>query len=222
MVRILAFDTASDSCSVALLDPERAFLQESKVPRVHAKSLLPMIDSLLREGKIELSDLNMIVCGVGPGSFTGIRIGVAVAQGLGFGQELPVMGIPTLEAMAHRLWRQEKVQRVLVLLDARMQQFFAATYTIIKHGHLIVERASTLISVDELPEWTTDIEAVACTGGALLDLDLQLPIFTSLPQALDLAYLARVRFDPSKQYLAEELTPLYVREEVAKPAQAIK
>jgi len=123
-MKLLAIDTSSSYLSLALqLEGEQyAFHQE--MGQRHAERTLPEIEVLLRAAGAQLKDLDAIVFGQGPGSFTGLRIACGLAQGLAFSAGLPVIGIPTLDAVAH----QAGAERILVCLDARMKQVYSAAY----------------------------------------------------------------------------------------------
>lgn len=123
-MKLLAIDTSSSYLSLALsLDGEiHAFHEE--MGQKHAERTLPEIDTLLKQAGITLTALDAIVFGQGPGSFTGLRIACGLAQGLAFSAGLPVIGIPTLDAVA----QQSAADQLLVCLDARMQQVYCAVY----------------------------------------------------------------------------------------------
>lgn len=123
-MKLLAIDTSSSYLSLALsLDGEmHAFHEE--MGQKHAERTLPEIDKLLQQAGVQLGALDAIVFGQGPGSFTGLRIACGLAQGLAFSAGLPVIGIPTLDAVA----QQSEAGQLLVCLDARMQQVYCAVY----------------------------------------------------------------------------------------------
>lgn len=102
---ILALDTATEACSVALqYNGNITFLDEIS-PRSHTQRILPMVDELLNQANIELKEVNYLVFGRGPGSFTGVRVGVSVAQGLAMGANLPVVAVSNLKAMAEEAYQ---------------------------------------------------------------------------------------------------------------------
>lgn len=97
---ILAFDTATNACTVALQVGAKVYARHEIAPSQHAKLLLPLINDLLSEAKINLSDLNAVAFGCGPGSFMGVRLATATAQGLAFGLNIPLISISTLQILA--------------------------------------------------------------------------------------------------------------------------
>jgi tRNA threonylcarbamoyladenosine biosynthesis protein TsaB len=127
-MRILALDTSTEWCSAAVGDGEQWLSREIHAGALHSEHLLPMVRSLLADAGLTLASLDGIAFGAGPGSFTGIRVGCGVAQGLAFGADLPVVGASTLEALAQEARRAHGWRRVFACLDARMREVYAAAY----------------------------------------------------------------------------------------------
>ena len=99
-MKILALDTSTEYCSIALWRDGSVDCRDAMAGQTHSQLLLPMIDQLLRRNELALQDLDGIAFGCGPGSFTGLRIACGVTQGLAFGRGLLVVGISTLLALA--------------------------------------------------------------------------------------------------------------------------
>ncbi|WP_111640726.1 tRNA (adenosine(37)-N6)-threonylcarbamoyltransferase complex dimerization subunit type 1 TsaB [Marinimicrobium alkaliphilum] len=131
MSRILALDTSTDACSVALWCDGRVEGQFELAAKSHTQRLLPMVDEVLSEAGLSLSQLDAIAYGRGPGSFTGLRICLGVVQGLAFGADLPVVPVSTLQGMAQG-WLSARPERqqwpVLPALDARMSEVYWGLY----------------------------------------------------------------------------------------------
>ncbi|MEP6657549.1 MAG: tRNA (adenosine(37)-N6)-threonylcarbamoyltransferase complex dimerization subunit type 1 TsaB [Betaproteobacteria bacterium] len=130
-MRIIAFDSSTEWCSVAVGDGERWLQHEEAVGQTHSTRLLPMIDALLTESGWRLSDIEGLAFGAGPGSFTGVRIGCGVAQGLALGLDCPVLPVSTLAAIAQSTQcagNDRRADRVLVCTDARMGEVYTAAY----------------------------------------------------------------------------------------------
>ncbi len=127
-MKLLALDTSTEACSVALWQDGQSLSLDEVCPQQHSKRVLPMIQQLLSEAGLGLSQLDGIVFGRGPGSFTGVRIGVGVAQGLAFGADLAVYGVSTLAAMAQAAQRLHGANQVVAAIDARMAEVYLAAY----------------------------------------------------------------------------------------------
>ncbi|MDB6083714.1 MAG: glycoprotease, partial [Gammaproteobacteria bacterium] len=127
-MRLLALDTATEACSVALLTDDGVFGIFKEVGRGHAEQILGMVDSVLAEAGIPLGMLDGMAAGVGPGAFTGVRISVSVAQGLAFGAGLPVVAVTTLEALALQALSGDAGQ-AMACLDARMGEVYWACFS---------------------------------------------------------------------------------------------
>jgi tRNA threonylcarbamoyladenosine biosynthesis protein TsaB len=133
-MNILCLDTSTDACTVALALGDGLLARRSETPRMHARLLLSMIDELLQEGSVALADLDAIAVGRGPGSFTGVRIGCSVAQGLAFGADLPVVPLSSLAILAAKYVAPAPdrdtgpADVVLVAQDARMQELYWAAF----------------------------------------------------------------------------------------------
>jgi tRNA threonylcarbamoyladenosine biosynthesis protein TsaB len=125
MANCIAIDASSETCSVSLVVDGQTTNVSSDTPKSHAKSLLPFVHELLSLQRIALSDLDFIACSKGPGSFTGLRIGLGVAQGLAFGAGKPMVGVSSLEAMARAANNAHpQAELVISLLDARMGEIY--------------------------------------------------------------------------------------------------
>ncbi|RKF19574.1 tRNA (adenosine(37)-N6)-threonylcarbamoyltransferase complex dimerization subunit type 1 TsaB [Alginatibacterium sediminis] len=125
---LLVIDTATEYCSAALLHDGATSSREQLAPRDHTKLILPFVHALLQERSLKLQDLDAIVFGQGPGSFTGVRISIAAAQGLAFGANLPLIGVSNLQAMAQQAYNEHACDRCLVAIDARMGEVYWGEY----------------------------------------------------------------------------------------------
>jgi tRNA threonylcarbamoyladenosine biosynthesis protein TsaB len=216
-MNILALDTSTEHGSVALSSKqgidERVLLQ----PRMHAKTLLPMIESLLNANQLGFQDLDAIAYGVGPGSFTGLRIAASVAQGLAFANNLPVIGVSSLLAMAYTGFATHHYPHIAVALDARMQEIYWARFALDEQKTLHLMDAECVIT----PEATAKITDKGWLGvgngfavyPALAARQCQLDKIDStiMPKAKSIAKLAP--FMPKQQ---DGLAlPVYIRNNVA-------
>ncbi len=125
-MNLLGLETSSSVGSVALETPEGVLVLEIPTPREQTEQILALTDELLRVAGIGLQDSNGIAFGRGPGSFTGLRVSVAVAQGLAAVHELPLLPVSSLLCLAQRAWREQGCERALLCVDAHMGEVYWA------------------------------------------------------------------------------------------------
>ncbi|WP_320824206.1 tRNA (adenosine(37)-N6)-threonylcarbamoyltransferase complex dimerization subunit type 1 TsaB [Reinekea sp.] len=223
-MNILSIDTTADICSIALVLESKHFVFHEHRPREHAKILLPEIEKLLLLAELRADQLDLIVFGRGPGSFTGVRIATGVAQGLGLAAQCQLAPISTLQSLA---WSAAQLGHtdIWVALDARMSEVYFAAYRVDSVGIpelTSAERVTPLVNIETVPEpstvfigsgWTTDYATPA-----LLSQRLQQGVLAQqLPNALASAHLAMALV--ARKLLvtvAPELAqPVYLRNQVA-------
>ena len=126
-MKILALDTSAKTASVALTDGRcLVSLYTQNAGLTHSETILPMVESLLRDAKTDVEDIDMFACTVGPGSFTGVRIGVSVIKGLAFGKGKICIGVSTLEALARNV--EDDGAIVVPVMDARRDRLYCAVF----------------------------------------------------------------------------------------------
>lgn len=125
---ILAIDTTTDLCSAALSLGGQIYSRKVALQREHAQKILGIVDQLMVEAGIPLSQIDAVAFGCGPGSFTGIRIATSIAQGLAFGVDVPVVPVSTLRAIAWVTAQQFLATKVMVALDARQHEVYWGLY----------------------------------------------------------------------------------------------
>ena len=131
MSKILALDASTEVCSVAVGDGSQVTSRFCDIPKSHSKMLLPLIDEVLTEANLTLADLDAIAVTRGPGSFTGIRIGLGIVQGLSYGANIPIVGLSTLEALAETARQNGLCEHdgiIVPCLDARMGEVYSSVY----------------------------------------------------------------------------------------------
>lgn len=126
-MKILAIDTTGLVASVAIVDEEKTIgIISTNYKKTHAETLMPMVDNLVASIEFDLSELSYIACSSGPGSFTGLRIGVATAKGLAFGLNKKIVPVPTLDALAYNSFKTDAI--ISPIIDARGEQVYSAFY----------------------------------------------------------------------------------------------
>ena len=129
-MKILALDTSTEACSAAVYADKQVYAQFALTPREHTRLILPMVEKVLGDADLRLQDVDAIAVGRGPGAFTGIRIGVGVAQGLAMAADKPILPVSTLAALAQQAYVQQGATQVLAALDARMQEVYWGQYSL--------------------------------------------------------------------------------------------
>ncbi|WP_187992449.1 tRNA (adenosine(37)-N6)-threonylcarbamoyltransferase complex dimerization subunit type 1 TsaB [Vibrio harveyi] len=221
--KILAIDTATENCSVALLVNDRVISRSEVAPRDHTKKVLPMVDEVLKEAGLTLQDLDALAFGRGPGSFTGVRIGIGIAQGLAFGADLPMIGVSTLAAMAQASYRLHGATDVAVAIDARMSEVYWARYTRQENGEWAGVDAECVIPPARLAEeaqaddktWTKAGTGWDAYQEDLGKLTLNLTSGDVLyPDSQDIVILAEQELKKGNTVPVEESSPVYLRDNV--------
>jgi tRNA threonylcarbamoyladenosine biosynthesis protein TsaB len=221
-MRILALETSTEWCSVAVGDGARWVVRDERAGQAHSERVIPMVDAALTESRLKLADLDGIAFGAGPGSFTGIRIGCGVAQGLALGANLKVVPVTTLEALAQEAFRIHGRERVLCCLDARMREVYVAGYARSGDAWREIAAPSVLSPADVvLPDGWNESEAMGAGSGfaayPALSARLGLPTIDAeaRPTARAVGELALPRFGTGEGVEAADALPVYVRHRVA-------
>lgn len=212
---LIALETSTELASVTLLHRGQRFTRESPGAQTHSATVPGMIQSVLKEAGIRLSDCAAIAFGAGPGSFTGVRTACGLAQGLAFGANLPVIPVITLLAMAERA-RAAGENNVLSVLDARMGEVYWAQYQFDGQWNTITAPALSPAS-----QLTASGSPAACGNGLIayqkdlsyLEVTRTLP--EVMPHATDILALAQRALKAGKAVPAREAQPFYLRNKVA-------
>jgi len=219
MVKILALETSTDACSAALMINDTVIERYQLAPREHSKLILPMLQSLLARAQLKLSQLNAIAFGCGPGSFTGVRIAASLAQGLGFGADLPVIPISSLKALAQTAYEELKTKKILTAFDARIGEIYWGIYQLEKNGLMQSVIKDSLVQPNsiQLPKdnnwtgvgdgWKTYTNVLEKRlGKKLIGIEPQL-----YPRAKQVAKLACIDWQAGKTIPADKALPIYLR-----------
>lgn len=228
MTTLLAIDTSTEACSVALLyKGEKTHLFEI-AQRTHTKRILPMVDDILTNSGIRIGQVDALVFGRGPGSFTGVRVAAGIAQGLALGADIPAIGISNLTAMAQQAYEQNGSVNVLSAIDARMNEVYFSylmaekvrldSDEFIQWKEIIKEQVSSPEKViQQLSAYDKDWTTVgtgwsAYSQFALADLALNSDI--TLPSAQYMLSIALPLYKQKQWISALEIEPVYLRNEV--------
>ena len=167
MSRVLALDTATHACTLALYDEGGICGHHENVARAHDRHILGMLSAIL-EGRALADAVDVIACGVGPGSFTGLRVAVSVAQGLAWSQALPVHGFCSLTAQAHAAGHHGLLRqgdRVLSTIDAQIDQFYGL-WGVWRDGAFVADGEAFVCAPEDLLAVSSSPATVVIGSGA--------------------------------------------------------
>ena len=230
-MKILAFESSAKAAGVALIE-DGTLLAESfqNTALTHSRTLMQMAEDMLRNCELTADDIDTVAVAAGPGSFTGVRIGVAAAKGFAWGKEIPCCGVSTLEAMVLGAAMTDGVY--CACMDARRNQFYNAVFAV-ENGKVERMTEDRAIDAEELREELKKTEkTVFLVGdGAALCYNLiaeGLPHLRLLPEHLrqqrasGVALAAYAQVQSGAVCSAEELTPNYLRLSQAERERAEK
>ena len=221
-MKLLAFETATEACSVALHVDGQVLERFEVAPRRHAELSLPWAEQLLAEAGIARSQLDGIALGRGPGAFTGVRLAIAIAQGIALALDKPLLPVSTLQTLALRA--PDGAPRVLACIDARMGEIYAARFVRDDAGVPQLQERELLVAPDafELPagdsHWAGVGTGFAANEGVLAT-RLQARLATvdaqALPRASDVLKIAVPAMQRGEGMAPELVQPAYLRDNVA-------
>lgn len=229
-MKILAIETATEACSAALLSSHEAQGSQSiklrfqLAPREHTRLVLPMLDEVLSEAKTELSDVDAIAFGRGPGAFTGLRIAAGIAQGIALAADIPVIAVSTLAALAQQALKDSgSDQSVFVALDARMNEVYWAEF--VNHQGILKAQGTEQVTTPEVLKASIKAKNKVLAIGNGWETYLPEPtkditlIKNAYPSAEYIAQLALPLFLSGKSVPPEDAQPIYIRDKVAKKSK---
>lgn len=222
--RILAIDTATEACSVALYNQGETLAHFELCAREHTQRILPMVQQILAEAGLSLTQLDALAFGRGPGSFTGVRIGIGMAQGLSLGAQLPLLPVSTLQTMAQGAYRLTGADNVLAAIDARMCEVYWGEFSRNAQGVWSGEETEKVIKPEQLLARAAELSGRFATVGTgwetyphLLGESPAAELFDGkmlLPHAEDMLPLALQLWENGIRVNPEDAEPTYLRNEV--------
>jgi tRNA threonylcarbamoyladenosine biosynthesis protein TsaB len=227
-VNYLAIDASTEACSVALQVNGKIYSRYDLCPQSHSLQLLPMVDEVLTEAGIKISQCDGLIFGRGPGSFTGVRIGVGVAQGLAFSANIPAFGVSSLQAMAQLAFIKGNVGEesgVIAAIDARMGEVYNCYYTLDENNIMQPQCAEAVTPPENLAQHFSDVihKAEYGVGTAWDAYSEQLSSLKSnantpdvlFPSAQAMLAIGIPSLEQGKGVAAEDAQPVYVRDTVS-------
>lgn len=215
MAIIINIETATTNCSVSIArNGELIVLREDNSPQYsHAEQLHVFIQEALREASLSFKDISAIAVSKGPGSYTGLRIGVSAAKGLCFSLGLPLISVPTLEVLVEQ-GKAKGYDFMVPLLDARRMEVYAAVFD--AHGNQIRDTRAEIIQDDSYSEYTQKGKVLLIGDGAEKCRELlQHPNFTfraALPSSREMAELSHKKFLAGQFEDVAYFEPFYLKD----------
>ena len=209
-MKVLALETANEQCSVSVIDDtQELFFQLDARAKAQTQTILPMIEQGLNDLGLAVSDLTAIAFSRGPGSFSGVRINAAVTQALAWSNDLPVIPVSTLQALAQAAYRLHGLTAVTAVLDARMNEVYVASY------QLDAQRIMQTVDEEQLLSYEQGAEAVKFTvvgSGANLVQETASEYKNVSATAQDIAMIARAAAKTENWVSVELALPVYLRD----------
>lgn len=231
-MKVLALDSSGIVASVAVLEDD-VLLAEYTVnyKKTHSQTLLPMLDEVAKMTELDMSTIDAIAVAAGPGSFTGLRIGSATAKGLGLALKKPLIGVPTVDALAYNLY--DTAGLICPIMDARRNQVYTGIYRYENHELIVVEEQMA-VSITELLEKLNQYgEHVTFLGDGVpvfkktIDESLEVPhafapAHVNKQRAAAVGALGMIYYKEGKTQTASEHAPDYLRVSQAERERAEK
>lgn len=230
MSLILCIETGTDICSVGLArDGELVSLRESDEGRDHAKNVAVFVDELLRENDVAAEELSAVAVGMGPGSYTGLRIGVSFAKGLCYGLQIPLVAVGSLDSMV-QVAREDYEAGIIdveswddavlcPMVDARRMEVYTQMFD--TKGEPLNEVKAEIVAEDSFAEWRNGRPFVIFGNGAAKCQEVLTDaiLINVTPSARGLAALAHQRFEAGKTEDIAYFEPFYLKDFIVIPSK---
>ena len=210
MTNILAIDTSTDTCSVSLGKDEKIFNFHQNLPRQHTENLLKVIKDLLDEANLNYDDLNTVAVGIGPGSYTGIRLSCSVAQGISFSQNIKGVVLSSLELLSLELNIKGSFQEVVGISESNLGNIYIA-HTSFNDGNFA--SSFEFIPVEEFRLENYPEESVFVGEGCKLFAKVENQLPNSSPKASYLHEYISCFANDTDFIEPEEILPIYLNDE---------
>ena len=209
-MKLLALETANEQCSVSIVDEtQELFFQLDARAKAQTQTILPMIDQAFTQLGLSASELTAIAFSRGPGFFSGVRINAAVTQALAWANDLPVVPVSSLQALAQAAYRVLGLKSVTAVLDARMQEVYIASFELDQHGIMQAVDEEQLLNYSNATQ-VVQFEIVG--SGSVLIQPEQIQYKDLSATAQDIATIARLNVQQQKWVSAEQALPVYLRD----------
>lgn len=230
-MKILAFDSSGLVASVAIVQDDNLIAEyTTNYKKTHSQTLLPMLDEVVRMTETDKKSFDLLAVAAGPGSFTGLRIGSATVKGLALAWDIPVVAVPTLEALAYNAWGSRRI--ICPIMDARRRQVYTGLYRFDKDDKMEVLMDQVPMDIDELIEVLGDrgeevlfvgdgIDVYADTIRQKMTVPFSFaPAHMNKQRAGSVAVAAKKRYEEGIYTSGDDFTPEYLRQSQAERERA--
>ncbi|WP_296283120.1 tRNA (adenosine(37)-N6)-threonylcarbamoyltransferase complex dimerization subunit type 1 TsaB [uncultured Acinetobacter sp.] len=213
-MKLLALETANEQCSVSIVDETKTlYFQLDERAKAQTQTILPMIEQGFEQTQIKNEQLTAIAFSRGPGSFSGVRINAAVTQALAWANDIPVIPVSTLQALAQAAFRLLQLTEVTAVLDARMKEVYMASFKLDQNNIM------QLVDEEKLLDYQLAVEyqkyTLVGSGSALVKEEaIELRHITATAE--DIATIARQNAIEKHWFSAEQALPVYLRDDAWK------
>ena len=209
-MKLLALETANEQCSVSIVDETQAlFFQLDTRAKAQTQTILPMIEQGFAQTGIQTSDLTAIAFSRGPGSFSGVRINAAVTQALAWSNDIPVIPVSTLQALAQNAYREAGLTEVTAVLDARMSEVYIASFKLDENNIMQAVDEEQLLSYEKAQN-AVKYQLIGSGAGLVNEEQIQYKGLSATAE--DIATIARELAKHGKWLDAELALPVYLRD----------
>lgn len=222
-MKILAIDASTEACSAALYTDGELIERYLLAPRKHIELLKPMVEEVMTEAEVDVGDLTGLAFGAGPGSFAGLRVACAFVQGMGVALDIPVVPVSTLMAMAQQVLDNHPERTVLVMLDAKMKEVYWGVYRL-EDRQVISVLPDQVTKLSDIPNFSGIVGLASIIGAGngwdVADtwVEALKPEFIEknvYPRAGEIALLSVDDFENGMGLDAEQISPIYLRDNIA-------
>lgn len=208
-MKLLALETANEQCSVCMMaDSEVIFYHLDDQKKAQTQTLLPMIEQGLQQCEIALADFDVIAFSRGPGSFSGVRINAAVTQALAWANDLPVVPVSTLQALAQAAYRLYGLTAVTTVLDARMKEVYIASFELDRNEIMQAISEEKLLAYNIAQQ---EVKATVVGSGAEL-VNAEAKFKNVVATSQDIAILGNQAAKQKHWVSADQALPVYLRD----------
>lgn len=213
-MKLLALETANEQCSVSIVDETKTlFFQLDTRAKAQTQTILPMIEQGFAQTEIQTSNLTAIAFSRGPGSFSGVRINAAVTQALAWSNDIPVIPVSTLQALAQNAYREAKLTEVTAVLDARMNEVYIASFKLDENNIMQAVDEEQLLGYEQAKN-VVKYQLIGSGAGLVNEEQIQYKGLSATAE--DIAIIARELAKHENWLDAELALPVYLRDDAWK------